>query len=153
MRIYVAGKLNALPCYYIRNMHQMINYGEQLRRRGFSVFIPCLEILPGIMFGNWDYEDYFQNSQPWLEVSDILFVCPGWETSRGTKREMLTAKELGIPICYTMTEVEAVRERVERGSDEPLLGLHEESGVARDVPRLELAGSSISDLGQEHLVE
>jgi hypothetical protein len=153
MRIYIAGKLNAMACEYIRNMHQMISYGEQLRQRGFSVFIPCLDILLGTMFGDWEYEDYFQNSQPWLEVSDILFVCPGWETSKGTKGEMKTAHKLGIPICFTMAEVEAVRERVERGSNESLPGLHEEPGEPGDVPRLELAVSDVSDVGPEHVVE
>jgi hypothetical protein len=153
MRVYIAGKLNAMACEYIRNMHQMISYGEQLRRRGFSVFIPCLDILLGMMFGDWDYEDYFHNSQPWLEVSDILFVCPGWEASSGTKREMIRARELGIPICCTMTEVEAVRERMERGSNESLLGLYEEPGEPGDVPRLELAVSDVSDAGPEHVAE
>ena len=46
-----------------------------------------------------------------------------------------------------------LHERMERGSDEPLSGLHEESGEPGDVPRLELAVSDVSDVGPEHVAE
>lgn len=99
IRVYVAGKLNDTNAVdYIKNLYRMIREGVRLRKAGFSVFIPCLDILCGIYSGDFEYKDYFDNSQPWLSHSDAVYLVPGWETSEGTKREIETAKELHIPI-------------------------------------------------------
>ena len=97
-RVYVAGKLNGMACDYLKNVHRMIVWGEKVRKRGFAVFVPGIDLIQGIMFGNWDYSDYFDNSQPWLDASDAVFLTPGWETSEGTKREIERAKEHNIPV-------------------------------------------------------
>jgi hypothetical protein len=34
-------------------------------------------------------------------VSDVVFLVPGWENSKGTAMEIERAKELGIPIVRT----------------------------------------------------
>ena len=97
-RVYVAGKLNDDACGYITNVHQMIVWAEKVRKLGFAVFVPGLDFLQGVVFGNWIYSDYFNNSQSWLDVSDAVFLVPGWETSSGTKREIKRAKANGIPV-------------------------------------------------------
>ena len=96
-RIYIAGPLNAQAIDYIKNCHIMSTYAESIRRRGFSVYVPCLDFMLGYMFGTWDYDDYFDNSQPWLIVSDAVFLCPGWRESKGCKREFMLAGECNIP--------------------------------------------------------
>ena len=90
-RIYIAGKLNGMACDYIKNIHKMVIAAEEVRKAGFAVFVPGLDFLQGLVFGNWDYSDYFDNSQSWLDVSDAVFLTPGWETSEGTKREIKRA--------------------------------------------------------------
>ena len=102
-RVYIAGKLNGMACDYITNIHRMIVWSEVVRKAGFAVFVPGIDLLQGLMFGDWEYSDYFNNSQPWLAASDAVFVTPGWEESEGTKREMKLAKELGIPIFHSTT--------------------------------------------------
>jgi len=97
-KVYVAGKLNSDACGYIKNVHRMIIWGEKIRKLGFAVFVPGLDFLQGIVFGNWDYPDYFNNSQPWLIASDAVFLVPGWETSEGTKKEIERAKKHNIPV-------------------------------------------------------
>lgn len=97
-RIYVAGKLNGMACNYIKNVHQMIIWAEKVRKLGFAVFVPGLDFLQGVVFGNWDYPDYFDNSQPWLDAADAIFLVPGWEKSSGTKREIERAKTRNIPV-------------------------------------------------------
>jgi len=97
-RVYVAGKLNAEACGYIKNVHNMIIWAEKVRKLGFAVFVPGLDFLQGLVFGNWDYKDYFDNSQPWLDAADAVFLCPDWETSEGTKREIKRASERNIPV-------------------------------------------------------
>lgn len=104
-RVYIAGKLNDDACGYIKNMHRMILWAEKVRRLGFSVFVPGLDFLQGLVFGNWDYPDYFDNSQGWLDVSDAVFLVPGWESSEGTKREITRAKKNNIPIFFELEDL------------------------------------------------
>jgi hypothetical protein len=51
-------------------------------------------------------EDIYEYSIGWLEVSDCMWVLPGWENSYGTKKEIEVAEKLGIPIFYTFEELE-----------------------------------------------
>jgi len=97
-RVYIAGKLNDEACGYIKNIHNMIMCGEKVRKLGFAVFVPGLDFLQGLVFGNWEYSDYFDNSQPWLDTADAVFLTPGWKTSSGTKREIERAKSRNIPV-------------------------------------------------------
>ena len=90
-KIYIAGALNDGAIQYIKNVHNMMREAEKVRAAGFAVYIPCVDILMGIMFGNWEYKDYFENSQPFLDCVDAVYVCPGWENSEGTKRELARA--------------------------------------------------------------
>lgn len=105
MRIYIAGKLNDEAVGYIKNMHSMIKTANQIRRLGNSVFIPCLDLLSGIVEGNLEYSDYYANNLPWLEVSDAVFVCLGYETSKGTQAEIAHAERLGIPVYFNIKEL------------------------------------------------
>jgi hypothetical protein len=104
-RIYVAGKLSDPAVDYVKNMHRMMETAEQLRQLGCAVFVPCLDVLMGIRFGNYEYKDYFDNSQPWLEVSNAIFLIPGWEGSVGTKREMEFAEMCNIPVFSDFREL------------------------------------------------
>ena len=104
-RVYVAGKLNSDACGYIANIHNMIMSAENVRKLGFAVFVPGLDFLQGVVFGNWEYKDYFDNSQPWLDVSDAVFLTPGWQTSEGTKCEILRAKAQNIPVFDDLGEL------------------------------------------------
>lgn len=113
-KVYVAGKLNDHAVGYIRNMHIMMLCADKIRRAGFSVYVPCLDILMGMVFGNYDYEDYFDNSQPFLEACDYLFVCPDSDNSPGTQKEITTARALGIPIVTSMEELYTTDDLVER---------------------------------------
>lgn len=119
LRVYVAGKLNDSDAVkYLRNCHRMILVAESVRRQGFSVYIPCLDFLMGMVFGDWSYEDYFDNSQPWLEVSDAVVVCPdGWEDSDGTKKEIATAERLDIPVFFSTEDLVKWRDEKNGTSD------------------------------------
>ena len=103
-RVYVAGKLNDDACGYIKNVHRMIIWAEKIRKLGFAVYVPGLDFLQGVVFGNYEYSDYFDNSQPWLDVSDAMFLVPGWKTSKGTGLEIARAKRKNIPV-YTDLEI------------------------------------------------
>lgn len=104
-RVYIAGKLNDDACGYIKNVHRMIVAAEQVRKAGFAVFVPGIDFLQGLVFGNWDYQDYFENSQPWLDASHAVFLTPGWETSKGTAKEIERAKSQDIPVFSDLDEL------------------------------------------------
>ena len=97
-KIYVAGPLNAMAVDYLKNVSNMMTEAEHLRRLGFSIYVPAIDLLMGIKFGYTGYNDYFDNSQPWLKASDAVYLCKGWENSKGTKAEMETAMANGIPV-------------------------------------------------------
>lgn len=97
-KVYVAGKLNAIACDYIQNVHRMIKWARKIRATGFAVYVPAIDLLEGLVDGHFQYEDYFNNSQPWLMAADAVFLVPGWQSSKGTKEEIETAKMCGIPV-------------------------------------------------------
>ena len=105
MKIYVAGALNEHAVGYIKNMHKMIKAADYLRRAGFSVFIPCLDFLSGLVCGDYEYQDYFDNNTPWLLCSDVVYVLPGWESSKGTWKELDIAQKHNIPVRFLIDEL------------------------------------------------
>lgn len=104
-KVYIAGPLNALAIDYLHNVHRMMTVAEEARLAGFSVFVPALDMLMGLKFGYESYNDYFDNSQPWLEVADAVLLVPGYESSQGTKREMKLAKSKGIPVFESLGQL------------------------------------------------
>jgi hypothetical protein len=105
LKVYIAGKLNADAIGYIQNMHRMITTAREIRRLGFSVYVPCNDILEGLVDGHFDYADYFDNSQPWLLCADAVFLTPEWETSEGTKKEKALAEANNIPVFEDKTQL------------------------------------------------
>ena len=105
LKCYIAGKLNDDAVGYINNMHRMIKTAREVRSEGFAVYVPCNDFMEGLVDGNFGYKEYFDNSQPWLESSDAVFLVPGWETSKGTKREIDLAKSKGIPVFSKLEEL------------------------------------------------
>lgn len=103
--VYIAGKLNDDAVGYIQNMHRMMVTAEKVRCAGFAVLIPCLDILMGLKFGDYDYSDYFDNNVQWLKRSDAVFLTPGWEDSSGTQKEITIAKSMGIPVFSDISEM------------------------------------------------
>ncbi len=103
--VYIAGALRSDIPGYISNLHRMIKSGEEVRRNGMSVFIPGLDVLQGLIMGDMEFEDYFQNSFAILPRCDAIFLTPGWESSKGTAREIAYAKSLGIPVFDDIVEL------------------------------------------------
>jgi hypothetical protein len=104
--IYIAGKLNDDACGYIQNVHEMINYAESIRMVGCSVAVPCNDLIHGLVIGCHEYKDYFENNVEIMKRCDAVALVPGWKSSEGTKREILIAEKIGIPILYDYLEAE-----------------------------------------------
>ena len=112
--IYVAGALNSDAVGYIKNYHRMLLWAEKVRRAGFAVFVPALDFMMGVMFGDWEYTDYFDNSQPILNRCDAVFIVPGWENSSGTKKEIASAILQNIPVFYELEHLFEWKDHPER---------------------------------------
>lgn len=107
IKVYIAGKLGDNAVNYNINKKKMMFTALEVKKLGFAVYIPCqIESLAAIdKEYNWTYEDYFNNSQPWLEVSDAVLLVPGWETSEGTKKEIALAESLDIPVYKDLNKL------------------------------------------------
>ena len=100
-RIYIAGRLNDMAVDYIKNVHEMVKDAEEVRKAGFAIFVPGIDLLCGLVHGDWNYKDYFDNSQPWLDASHAVYVrSKDWEKSSGTSKEVLRAKNQNIPVFF-----------------------------------------------------
>jgi len=94
---------------YLDNVRQGIDAATKLITKGFAAYCPFVDfmyfiarapeemLLTGATMQSADLA--------WLEVADALLVLPGWETSSGVKGELARAKELGIPVCYSIAEL------------------------------------------------
>jgi hypothetical protein len=96
--VYIAGALRGDIPAYLSNVSRMVKTGEEVRRQGFSVFIPGLDLIQGIVTGDMVFHDYFLNSWSWIPKCDAVFVTPQSENSQGTKQEVELAESLGIPV-------------------------------------------------------
>jgi guanylate kinase len=102
---YIAGALNSDAVGYIKNLHNMIVRSEEVRRMGVAVFVPGIDAMVGITMGDLEYNDYFDNSQPWLESSDFVTLTPGWENSTGTIKEIALARSKNIPVFENLADI------------------------------------------------
>jgi len=98
--IYIADKLSADPAAYIKNMHRMIRLGEKVRKRGFAVMVPCLDMLTGLVMGNLTYDDYFQNNLCLMLKADAVMFGKTWRQSTGAKGEHSVANKNRMKVFY-----------------------------------------------------
>ena len=108
--VYVAGPLNAPDAAgYLANVGAMIRTALLIRKNGFPVIVPCLDLLLGVVSAaEWDamgYEDYFGHNQALLAKCDALFCIAH---SPGTDKEIAFARALGKPVCATVLDLESL---------------------------------------------
>jgi len=110
--IYVAGPLSAPTLVEgLNNIGRMLQVAKDIEVLGHAPFFPAWDVLlafanPGV-FG---YEDFFESNAAWLRKADAMYVIGH---SPGVCREMVIAREVGIPVLWIMVEVE----RLECGKD------------------------------------
>lgn len=122
IKVYVAGPYsddNVLGV--LKNIGRGQEYAAYLFILGFAPFTPWHD--KEFVIHNWDTNfevDYFYNySNAWLTVSDVVFVVPNsnglrnWEDSFGTVVEIQRAKELKIPVFYSVDELLRYRENLQ----------------------------------------
>ncbi len=99
-KIYVAGKYSADNIIQgLQNMREGMKASAKILKLGYAPFCPWLDYQFSF-FEDITREEYYAYSMAWLEVSDEVWVLPGWENSQGTKAEIKRAEELKIPVNY-----------------------------------------------------
>lgn len=104
-RVYVAGPYSADNVLdVLKNIGKGEKVCAELFHLGYAPFCPWHDksYVTDRPYSDFTVEQFYQFSMAWLEVSDAVFVIPGWEKSKGTLMEIERAKELNIPIFYHM---------------------------------------------------
>jgi len=112
MRIYIAGALSSkedrtrdpskVVIDYLSNVSKMCKVASEVRKMGHFPFVPALDLLLGVINGDWDEEDYRGVGMAFLEVCDaVLVISQSW----GVAKEIERANELGIPVYYRMEDL------------------------------------------------
>lgn len=101
MRVYVAGPYSADNVLdVLKNIGRGQSVCAELFRLGYSPFCPWHDKDFVIRFPeeDFDIEQFYHYSLEWLAVSDCLLLIDGWSGSIGTMKEVMFARERGIPI-------------------------------------------------------
>jgi len=111
--IYVAGAITPYPTEppvigFLANIRRGIRATVELLLNGYIPFCPFLDHQFFMQLRNGEnitgkmIKDY---SMAWLEKCDAILVLSRWRKSEGTKAEIARAKEIGIPIFYSMDDL------------------------------------------------
>lgn len=101
LRVYVAGPYSADNVLdVLRNIGRGQQVCADLFASGYAPFCPWHDksYITDRPDDPYTVQDFYDFSMAWLDVSDVVLLVPGWESSKGTLREIERAKELGIPI-------------------------------------------------------
>ena len=108
-RIYIAGKYNDDSVIKVlKNMRAGMRMGVQVLIAGFAPFVPWFDYHIALMANedeNITREMYHAYSMAWLEGSEAVLALPSWVDSNGAKKEIERAKELNIPVFYSLEEL------------------------------------------------
>lgn len=107
-RVYVAGAYSADNVIdVLKNIGRGEYYTALIFKAGFAPFCPWHD--KDYVIKNWgsDFtiQEFYNYSLAWLEVSDYLFLVPGWQNSKGTLLEIEFAKNHNIKIFENLTDL------------------------------------------------
>jgi len=116
-RVYVAGLYGYTTNGIIGNLDNMregMRKSVKVLLEGYAPFVPWFDYHFQLMLREYetlDADDYYDYSLAWLEVSDAVLVISNRKESKGVNAEIERAKELNIPIFYSLEEL---KEKLER---------------------------------------
>lgn len=102
--VYVAGPI-ATGGDIPGNAHKGIREGEELRRKGYAVFVPHLSVLTEMVCGSVPWESWLEYDEEIIMRCDAVYRMKG--ESRGADREVKFAINHGIPVFYDQATMDA----------------------------------------------
>lgn len=103
MYIYVAGPYTKGDT--ILNIRDALYIANHLRSMGHTPFVPHLTYAWHMIFPHEDVEYWYQYDLEWLRKCDAIYRLPGEST--GADKEVDVALEMGIPVFYSLAQVQA----------------------------------------------
>jgi hypothetical protein len=108
-KVYVAGAYSSNTAIGVfDNMREGMRWSTKVLLGGNAPFCPWLDFHFQFMLKEGEeltVENYYDYSMEWLRASDVVFVTPNWEGSKGTIAEIAEAERLGIPVVYNFSEI------------------------------------------------
>ena len=92
------------------NVGRQVDAAHELIEAGFCPYAPTLNHYINIMHPR-DNEDWMQQDFEWVKVCDYILRLNGF--SPGADREVALAKELDIPVVYSMHELLVMEGKLE----------------------------------------
>jgi len=120
--VYVAGAYNAPTAVEMfNNMRKGMRTAMKLMgltEVELNPFCPWLDFHYALVGDGEEnaitLERFYRYSIAWLRRSDYVLLVPGWENSKGTKRELEVAREENIPVFES---IEALLEQVKKDNE------------------------------------
>ena len=107
LRVYVAGSYSGPDVMTVLgNMRRGIRLATAVLQAGFAPFCPWFDH-QYCLHADIKLSDLYAYSMSYVECADAVLVVPvGAETSKGTQAELKFAEERGIPIFWSLCELQ-----------------------------------------------
>lgn len=114
--VYISGPISdggrATGPQRLRNVDGAIDYAVDLIERGFGIICPQLtEFIERRSGRHFDHSVWMEIDLPIIERCDAVLRLPG--ESKGSDIEVAHAREIGIPVVYSVAELEEWRKAEE----------------------------------------
>ncbi len=107
MKVYVAGPMRIGD--QARNIRNGIDAAQNLLELGFAPYLPHLTYFWDLIWPN-ELKEWLKLDFRFLSACDLLLRLPG--ASEGADREVDYARQLGIPVCHSPSEVLRERDKI-----------------------------------------
>ncbi len=120
--VYVCGPLTdggrGTETTLLANIGNAVKAGSELYRAGFIPHIPHLDVLWSANDHTMQYEDWLKIDFAHIRKNDALLALPG--KSEGKDKEIELAKELVIPVFYSIEYIVSYNKAIQAFIDEAL---------------------------------
>jgi len=100
---YICGPYRAPTIHQtVLNIRRAEEAALALWRMGYAVICPHKN--SSLLDGACDDSVWLEGDLELLRRSDLIVTLPGWEQSEGSRREVVEARKLGIPV-YSLDEI------------------------------------------------
>lgn len=107
--VYISGPMTASGSHTIEdNVVDGLRVYWALLRRGIPAFCPHLSGLYPTAWGLLDHTEWVEYDRRVIDRCTHVLLLPRWEASLGARLEKAYAEEIGVPVVYSIAELEAL---------------------------------------------